>query len=154
ASNKAVADDHQKLRADLAAEAQDRTDLQGELRTYAALLVGGAKTPGDGEQGGLPSAPPRPPRNTPPPVPQQHDQVIPKTGHGKLKVAVHETGTYKGKYVAEQSLDGVNYTQLGVGQGKTRVVTGAPGTKVWVRFAQVRAGLQSAWSVPIMVTIP
>jgi hypothetical protein len=58
------------------------------------------------------------------------------------------------RFVAPSSLDGINYLPLGVTHGKTRAVTGPSGTKVWVRFARVRGGLQSAWSVPILVTIP
>jgi hypothetical protein len=58
------------------------------------------------------------------------------------------------EYAAEQSLDGVTWEQLGLGHGKTRVVTGASGTKVWVRFATVRAGGKSEWSTPQLVTIP
>jgi hypothetical protein len=154
ASNKMVADDRQKLRTDLATEAQDRTDLHGEVRTYAALLVAMAKAPADLELGGLTAAPPRPSRNTPPDVPQRIDNKPPKKGHGKTVVSVHETGPTRGKYVAESSLDGINYSPLGVHQGKTRAVTGPSGTKVWVRFARVRGGLQSGWSVPILVTIP
>jgi hypothetical protein len=59
--------------------------------------------------------------------------------------------------VAQSCLDPLasnTWQQLGVGLGKRRVVTGNPGTKVWVRFAMVRAGMQSDWSIPILVTIP
>jgi hypothetical protein len=56
--------------------------------------------------------------------------------------------------VAEQSADGINYSPLGLGRGKTRTLTGASGTKIWVRFAMVRGELQSAWSTPVLVTIP
>jgi hypothetical protein len=51
-------------------------------------------------------------------------------------------------------VDGVTWTQLGVSQGKTRVVTGASGAKIWVRFAMVRGSLQSDWSIPVLVTLP
>jgi hypothetical protein len=40
------------------------------------------------------------------------------------------------------------------GYGKTRKVTGPSGSKVWVRFARVRGEVQSAWSTPVLVTIP
>ncbi len=41
------------------------------------------------------------------------------------------------------------------GTGKSRKLLGyASGTKLWVRFAAVRRGLQSAWSTPVLVTIP
>jgi hypothetical protein len=51
------------------------------------------------------------------------------------------------------SLDGTNYTPL-TGHGKQRTVTGAPGTKVWVRFATVRGELQSPWCTPVLITLP
>jgi len=78
----------------------------------------------------------------------------PKQGHGKTVVSVDDPGPTRHQFAAEQSLDGVTWTQLGVGHGKTRVVTGPSGTKVWVRFAMVRAGQQSAWSTPFLVTLP
>ncbi len=56
--------------------------------------------------------------------------------------------------MAQSSLDGITYAQLGVGHGKTRVVTGASGTKVWVRFAMVRGQQVSDWSIAVLVTIP
>ena len=41
------------------------------------------------------------------------------------------------------------------GTGKQRKLAGyASGTKLWVHFATVRYGMQSAWSVPVLVTIP
>jgi hypothetical protein len=40
------------------------------------------------------------------------------------------------------------------GNGKQRrIITGPIGTKVWVRFARLRYGLQSEWSVPVLVTL-
>ena len=97
---------------------------------------------------------PRPSRGTLPEVPERIDVKNPRRGHGKTVVSVHETGSTKHAYVAEQSLDGIAWTPLGVGRGKTRVVTGASGTTVWVRFAMVRGELQSAWSMPHNVVIP
>ena len=41
------------------------------------------------------------------------------------------------------------------GNGKQRKLSGyASGTQLWVQFAQVRYGLQSPWSTPVLVTIP
>ena len=87
-------------------------------------------------------------------MPTQIDTRFPKVGHGKATVSVHETGTTRHQYAAEQSLDGITWTQLGVSHGKTRVVTGASGTKVWVRFAMVRGTLQSDWSAAAIITLP
>jgi hypothetical protein len=56
-------------------------------------------------------------------------------------------------FVAPSSLDGTNYTPL-TGHGKQRTVTGAPGTKVRVRYATVRGELQSPWCTPVLVTLP
>src|SRR5262249_47043867 len=122
--------------------------------TFVTLTTNSAKSPADVHNAGLSPAPPRPARNTPPEVPQQIDVRFPKKGHGKAVAIVHETGPTPRKYVAEQSVDGINFTPLGVHQGKTRTVTGATGAKVWVRFAQVRSGLQSDWSVAVLITLP
>ena len=112
------------------------------------------KRQADIHAGGLVPAPPRPSRNAPPTVPASIDTRTPKTGHGKIGVSVHETGATRHQYVAQQSVDGTTWTGLGAGHGKSRVVTGAPGAKVWVRFAMVRGGLQSDWCTPVLVTIP
>ncbi len=106
---------------------------------------------------GLVNRPPPPAKKLPPEVPAAINTIIPKTGHGKATVSVHETGTTRQQYVAQWSPDpfGPNtWAPLGVGYGKTRAVTGVSGTKVWVQFATVRGQLQSAWSTPILVTIP
>jgi hypothetical protein len=153
-TNKAVADDHTKMRVDIATDAQARTDIVGEIRTYATFVAGGAKSPADVHLAGLPPRQPPTPRNTPPTVPQSLATDTPKKGHGKIGVSVEETGPTRHQFVAQQSADGTTWTQLGVGLGKTRVVTGASGTKVWVRFAMVRGGMQSDWCTPILVTIP
>src|SRR5262249_23085253 len=102
------------LKQAVADEAEARLDLQGEGRHYVTLVNNIAKPPADLHDAGLPPAAPRPAHNTPPQVPQQLVNKPPKKGHGKTVVAVYETGKTKGKYVAEQSTDGINYTQLGV----------------------------------------
>jgi hypothetical protein len=154
AASAAVTADHAKLRIDIATEAQARSDILGEVRTYTTLVTNVAKSPADLHAAGLAPQPPRTPRNTPPTVPGLIVNKPPKTGHGKTTVSVEETGPTRQQYVAQDSLDGVTYTQLGMGFGKTRVVTGASGTKVWVRFAMVRGQVQSDWSVPLQITIP
>jgi hypothetical protein len=153
-TGKKVDDDKGTLRTDLAAEALARTDLVGEARTYTSLVQNVAKSPADVQAAALPPRPPAPPKNQPPTVPEQIDNKPPKKGKGRTTVAVHETGSIRHEYVAQQSMDGVTWTALGVGHGKTRVVTGASGTKVWVRFAMVRGQSQSDWSTPILITIP
>jgi len=152
-SNQTVADDHAKLHVDIGAEALARADLVGVVRTYATLITNDAKSFADVQSAGFPAGP-RAPRNSPPTVPEMIIVRPPRSGHGKTRVIVEETGPTKHQYVAEQSLDEVTWTQLGVGLGKTRVVTGASGTKVWVRFAMVRGQVQGGWSTPILITIP
>jgi hypothetical protein len=74
--------------------------------------------------------------------------------HGKARVSVNETGGVKGHYVAGISSDPTTgiWTDL-PGNGKERSLSGyASGAKVWVRFAQVRWGLQSDWSTPVLIT--
>lgn len=154
AATQTVANDHTKLRIDIAAEAQARSDIVGEVRTYSTLVTNVAKSPADIHAAGLPPQGPRTPKNSPPAVPGQILNKPPRTGHGQTTVSVEETGDTRHLYAAQQSLDGITWSQLGIGYGKTRVVTGASGTKVWVRFAMVRGQLQSDWSVPLQVTIP
>jgi hypothetical protein len=154
-SNAAVAADRLKLKTDTANETTARGTLDGITRTMVALVETGAKSPADIQQAGLVPLPPRQTSTLPPAVPEQIDMTIPKTGHGKVRVSVHETGGKRGQYVAQSSPDPIGtWSPLGVGLGKTRTVTGASGTKVWVRFAQVRAGAQSDWSTPVLVTLP
>ena len=155
ADNQLVADDQTKLRVDVAAEAVARTALVAEIRTFATLVSGDAKSYADVHAAGLPPGGPRPPRNTLPTIPLIINNKPPKTGHGKTTVSVGDLDADKRDFVAQQSLDGgATWTQLGVGHGKTRVVTGPSGTKVMVRFAMVRSGLVSDWSLPITITIP
>jgi hypothetical protein len=154
-ANQMVDDDHTKLRIDIAAQAFARSDLLGAIRTYGSFVAGGAKSPADVHAAGLPPLGPRPARNTPPTVPVIINNKAPKTGHGTTTVSVGDNLPTRHQYVAQQSLDGgTTWAQLGVGHGTTRVVTGASGTKVWVRFAMVRGQLQSDWCTPVMVTIP
>ena len=40
------------------------------------------------------------------------------------------------------------------GNGRSRKLSGASGTKVWVRFARVFRNQQSAWSAPVLVAFP
>jgi hypothetical protein len=152
-----VTGDKAKLKTDLATEAECRSALCGEIRTYATLLENGAKSAADIQGAGMVARPPTPKKKLPPEVPEALDVTLPKTGHGKATVSVHETGKVRRQYAAEWSMDpiGANtWAPLGVGHGKTRTVTGASGTKVWVRFATIRGQLQSDWCTPVLVTIP
>ena len=80
--------------------------------------------------------------------------VYPGKVHGKARVVIDGTG-YLGHFVAEVSNDPIGTWTSLPGTGKERKLSGyASGTKLWVHFAQIRWGLQSAWSVPVLVTIP
>lgn len=73
---------------------------------------------------------------------------------GKARVVVPGNG-YLGHFAAQSSTDpyGANTWENLPGHGKERRLSGyASGTKLWVRFATVRYGLQSAWSTPVLVT--
>jgi hypothetical protein len=153
-SNTAVANDKVKLKTDLGTEALARADVEGELRTYVTFASNFAKSPADLQGAGVAQRAARPAKGSVPPVPGAIDSKIPVKGHGKLVVAVHETGSTHYHYVAEQSPDGTTWSALGVGRGKTRTLTGASGTKVWVRFATVRGQVQSDWNTATLVTIP
>ena len=153
----AVVDARAKLRTCLAAEAQCRSAAAGELRTFASMTMTYARSAADIQGAGLPPRAPTPGKKLPPEAPERIDTHIPVRGHGKATVSVHETGKVRRQYVAEQSFDPVtpgSWAPLGVGRGKTRTVTGASGTRVWVRFATVRGELQSPWSTPVLITIP
>lgn len=153
AANTAVANDKAKLHLDIAAEALARTLLIGKIRSYATCATNDAKVPADIQGAGLV------PRDTsvpklPPAPPPSLDTKTPVKGHGKIVVSAHETGPTRQSYVAQSSSDGITWAQLGLGRGKTRTITGATGTKVWVRMATVRGEQQSDWCTPVLVTIP
>ncbi len=74
--------------------------------------------------------------------------------HGKARVVVDGKG-YLGRFAAEVSNDPIGTWSSLPGTGKERRLSGYPsGTRLWVHFAQIRWGLQSAWSTPVLVTIP
>ena len=82
--------------------------------------------------------------------------LLVKTGkqRGKATVTVASKG-YQGKFAAQVSPDPIGTWTALPGSGKSRKLSGyATGTKLWVQFASVRHGVQSAWSTPVLVTIP
>jgi hypothetical protein len=91
-----------------------------------------------------------------PPDPPAALLVRTGTAHGKARVSVQGKG-YVGHFAAEMSLAAVTPAAWSAlpGTGKERRLTGyASGTQIWVHFAAVRFGMQSDWSVPVLVTIP
>ena len=92
-----------------------------------------------------PEGPPSPP-----------EALLVKTGkqHGKATVSVAAKG-YQGSFAAQVSPDPIGTWTALPGRGKSRKLSGyATGTKLWVQFASVRRGVQSAWCTPVLVTIP
>jgi hypothetical protein len=154
-ANDAVAGDRQKLRTDIAAESTARGVLDGFLRTFVAQAQAGATSPADLVSVGLIHRSPAVAKKLAPEAPVNIVTKVPQRGHGKVTVAVEDVTPTRLGYVAESSPDPIGtWTPLGVGHGKTRVVTGATGTKIWVRFAAVRGTTQSEWSTPTLLTIP
>ena len=127
-----------------------------ELHTLKALVENNA-TSGSDVTGmgfvlltlptGLGHAPPEPPASL---------LVRLSKQHGKASVTVAGKG-YQGSFVAEASTDPIGtgtWSSL-PGTGKQRKLAGYPsGTKLWVHFASIRFGAQSAWSAPVLVVIP
>jgi hypothetical protein len=155
-SNTSVVNDKQKLKADTAAETTARTAYDGELHNLATLTGNAAAAPADITALGLTPYVPAPVASTAPEPPDGIDVTIPKKGHGKATVSARQPRGTRRQYVVQWSPDPVGATTwtVLVGTGKTRTLTGASGTNVWVRFATVRGEVQSAWSTPILVTIP
>ncbi len=92
--------------------------------------------------------------------PASIDVRLPKHVRGELTATAQDTGNAGWHYAAEWSPDPIGpstgpSTWVSLpGVGRSRKVTGASGTKVWVRFARVRGQIQSDWGTPVMVTIP
>ncbi len=151
----AVAGDEQQLKNDVAQLFASRTALDTELVTLKALVANNAATEAQITGMGFTLLPGVTSSRTKPPAPAL---VIVTTGkvHGKATVTVHETpGAPHGNYVAEATGNPIGIWSSLPGNGKQRKLSGYPsGTQLWVHFAQVRWGLQSDWSTPVLVTIP
>ncbi len=150
-----VAANEKVLQASIGARDLARAAFDLELSNYKTLVENLSTSAADVQSMGLipmiitraSKAPPDPP-----------GALVVKLGkvHGKARVAVQGNG-YLGSFVAEVSTDPIGtgtWSPL-PGHGKERRLSGYPtGTKLWVHFAAVRWGMQSAWSVPVLITIP
>jgi hypothetical protein len=152
----AVAADDKQLKADTTARDLAFNAVVLELLGLKSLVLSNAVTMADITAMGFAVLNSTKATRTQPDAPTL---LIVKTGkaHGKASVTVNETGT-KGRYVAQIATDPIgaaaSWSDL-PGNGKQRKLSGyATGTKLWVHFAQVRWGLQSDWSTPVLVTIP
>jgi hypothetical protein len=156
ASCQTVKNAAQQLVDDKAARDADRASLEKEICAYGATACNVAA-----DDAGLASLgiTPRPPVVIPkvaPAAPASFKTRPPRYLKGYVDVSVNEPAGTRGRYAAQWSPDPVGtgtWTEL-PGTGKSRRVTGASGSKVWVRFARVRGQVQSEWSAPQLVVIP
>ena len=140
---------------DAAAQVDARNVNDKALILVKALTESGAQSVGDIQSMAFTPRVGRPP---PPPLvaPPSIDVTMGKAGHGKIKVAAHEVGKARRRYVAQLSPDpiGPGTWAAIAGSGKSRWITGKSGTSVWVRFAMMSRQLQSDWCMPVLVTFP
>ena len=148
----AVAEDEKKLHADVTARDGAYNTLLLELLGLKQLVLSKAKSETDITGMGFVLLTAASASRTKPDAPYG---LIVKIGkvHGKARVAI--PGKIRGRFVAEVSADPIGTWTALPGNGKERKLSGYPtGTKLWVHFAQVRYGLQSDWSAPVLVVIP
>jgi hypothetical protein len=139
----------------VSARSTARLAVDRELDTFKTLVENNAASAGDVAGMGLSLQTIATPTRTPPDPPAA---LIVKIGtqRGKARVVVAGKG-YLGSFAAQVSADPVGPTTWSSlpGTGKERKLSGYPsGTKLWVAFAALRFGMQSAWSTPVLVTIP
>jgi hypothetical protein len=132
-----------------------RVTFDRELDTYKTLVQNNAASADDVSGMGLSLQTVASPSRTPPDLPAA---LLVHTGkqHGKARVVVAGKG-YQGLFAAQVSTDPIGSAPWAPlpGVGKQRKLSGYPtGTKLWVQFATIRFGMQSAWSTPVLVTIP
>jgi len=144
-----------QLRASLTERGASRAAFDLEIVVLKALVENRATSSADVTGMGFPLFVLAKASKTQPDAPAA---LVVMTGkvHGKARVAVQGKG-YLGHFAAEASLKPVAPSAWSTlpGTGKQRNLSGyASGTKVWVRFAAIKFGMQSAWSVPSLVTIP
>jgi hypothetical protein len=156
AAEDAVTADEEKLHNDKIARLAARGAVENEVTSLAGLVGTNAK---DATQvAGMAFEVRATPvvATAPPAVPEQIDVVTPKKARGHVKAVVHETGKTRGRYAAQWSPDPIGAGTWAAlpGTGKSRTITGASGTRVWVQFARVRGQLQSAWSAPVLIVLP
>ena len=154
ANRLAVAGDEQQLKNDVTALVTSRTAMDVELVSLKALVANNATSETDITGIGFTLLPGITASRTRPDAPAL---LVVKTGkaQGKATVSVHETGTTRGRYVAEVTGNPMGTWASLPGNGKERKLSGYPsGTQLWVHFAQVRYGLQSEWSTAVLITIP
>ncbi len=155
-SNTTVENDRKQLKADTANETEARADYDAELHTFVTLAGNVATSAADLASLGLTPLLPAPTPKGPPPVPAGIDVRNPKRGHGKTTISVQAPSGTHWQYVIQVSPNPPTTTSYETvfGNGKTRVLTGASGTQLWVKAARIRSGVQSDFCTAVLVTIP
>lgn len=154
AENDTVAGYRTKLASAVEVEGNVRRALNGELLALKAVVESKSTNAAEIASIGLKERGASQPSGTI--LPPESIHVRPSRRRGQITVAAHQIGTAKWRYAAESSPDPVGegaWSNL-TGYGKARRLTGPSGAKVWVRFARVQGQSQSAWSTPVLVTIP
>jgi hypothetical protein len=144
-----------QLKAMTSQRDQARAAFDRELVALKSAVESAAQNEGDATGMGFKVLVAGKPTKAPPDPPAA---LMVKTGraHGKARVTVAPGGTCR-RFAAEVSADptGAGPWSPLPGTGRQRELTGyATGTKLWVRFAAVRYGMQSDWCTPVLVTIP
>jgi hypothetical protein len=154
-ANGVVAADQKLLKQDTTIRDAARVTMDVEIDTLRTLVANNAASASDITSMGFALLDPASTTRTKPSAPVEILTRLERKP-GRARASVVETGTTRGRYVAESSPDPIGAATWSPmpGNGKSRLITGPSGTKVWIRFAQVRYGLQSDWSVPVLVTLP
>jgi hypothetical protein len=149
----AVATNTAQLKASTTQRNLSRVAVDSELVALKALTENNATSEGDiTAMGFTPFA--STPASVGPPAPPEALLVRTGKAHGKATVSVAAKG-YQGTFAAQASPDPIGTWTALPGSGKSRKLSGyATGTKLWVQFASVRHGVQSAWCTPVLVIIP
>jgi hypothetical protein len=152
----AVRVDEQQLETDKQVLEAARTTVKAELGALRTLVARDATTAQDVSGMGFTPLTRTAPSRTTPPVPATVI-AVPEKAHGRARATVVLPRGARATFVAESSPDPLGPSSVWTplpGNGKQRTVTGPSGSRVWIRFAQVRFGLQSDWSTPVLVTLP
>lgn len=144
-----------QLKAGIINRVTSRAAFDLELVTLKALVDNNAKSGADITGMGFPLFTLTKASQLPPDPPGALFVTLGKV-HGKARVAVQGKGPL-GSFAAEVSTEPAGPATWSTlpGTGKQRKLSGyASGTKLWVRFAVIKFGMQSDWSVPVMLIIP
>ena len=132
-----------------------RAAVDLEIMTLGNLVETNAKTEEDVTKAGFKKRGPKPPEPALVP-PVSIDFKFPARLKGQVTASPHVPMGFHAHWVVQTSADPYGPTTwvTAPGTGKSRVITGPSGSKIWVRYAMVRGQQQSAWGEPQLVTIP